>query len=831
MKICTQALHITEESGFYLVKTDSVPIRIWFLTDGIIRIRVCFSEKYRELSYSLIMEGWKDETDQFFGRDRIKIVPKKAAVSENEQYFILTGIELKVYVEKTTCRIIITDMQNNVLHADLADKAYYEDANLRRVHTAEIAEGDVFLGFGEKTGLLNKAKTLMTMAPGDAMGYDPVRTDSLYKHIPFFITLNAKTGIASGHFYHNTYESQFDMGRSHSNYWKKHYTYKTDGGDIDWFFIAGPEVKQVVERYTDLTGKSELLPVYALGYLGSSMYYPELPEHCDTAIIDFIDTAKAKHVPIDGFQLSSGYCVDEKTKKRCVFTWNKRRFSDPARFFEQMNKRGITVSPNVKPGFLLCHPLLDELKREKIFIRSPEDDREAVGTWWGGKGLFADFTDPHTRAVWKTYLKKNVLEYGTASVWNDNCEYDSIVDQDSRITMEGNGGTVREGRTVMANIMCAVTREAIHEEFPDARPFVVCRAGHSGIQRYAQTWAGDNYTCWEALKYNIPTILGMGLSGVSNNGCDIGGFYGPAPDAELFVRWIQNGIFQPRFSIHSTNTDNTVTEPWMYSEYAAQIAATISFRYKMIPYLYSLMYEASVSGLPMMRAMALEFQNDPLVYEESFTFMEGKSLMVANVLEKGASVRTVYFPQGTVFYDFNTRTPHEGGTTIQQKVDITSIPLYIRSGAIIPLTDDTLTNLKTEKYTSLHIIAEPSEDAEFTLYEDDGVSLNYRKQEFKKTAIRMTAGEKVRFQFSSKGTYISPVKTVLLDVLAGKKAPYYAELEGKLLQHYLDRAKFEKAASGWYYSQTKKSVLIRYPQPESDYSVTVSFEQLDMLGM
>lgn len=111
----------------------------------------------------------------------------------------------------------------------------------------------------------------------------------------------------------------------------------------------------------------------------------------------------------------------------------------------------------------------------------------------------------------------------------------------------------------MSNIMCHISNEAIHETFDNTRPYVVCRSGHAGIQRYAQTWAGDNLTCWESLKYNIATILGMGLSGVANQGCDVGGFYGVAPEAELFVRWIQNGIFQPRFSIHSSNIDNTVT--------------------------------------------------------------------------------------------------------------------------------------------------------------------------------------------------------------------------------------------------------------------------------
>lgn len=146
----------------------------------------------------------------------------------------------------------------------------------------------------------------MNMSPKDAMGYNPKETDSLYKHIPFYIKLNREHKKAVGYFYHNTYECDFDMGKEKSNYWKMHSRYRADGGDIDLFLIAGPSMRQVVERYTDLTGKSAMLPRYALGYLGSSMYYPELEKDCDDAILEFIDTTKEELIPVDGFQLSSG---------------------------------------------------------------------------------------------------------------------------------------------------------------------------------------------------------------------------------------------------------------------------------------------------------------------------------------------------------------------------------------------------------------------------------------------------------------------------------------------------------------------------------------------
>lgn len=592
-------------------------------------------------------------------------------------------------------------------------------------------------------------------------------------------------------------------------------------------------MRDVVERYTDLTGKSAMLPRYALGYLGSSMYYPELEQDCDDAILEFIDTTKEEGIPVDGFQLSSGYCAIETEEgiKRCVFTWNKKRFKDPKDFFKQMTDRGICVSPNVKPGILLLHPKKEEMQAKGMFVRASESDEPGIGTWWGGKGVFVDYTNQQTRDNWKAMLKENVLEYGTSSVWNDNCEYDSMIDKDCRCDFEGKGATIGQLKAVMSNIMCHITDEAVHETFENRRPYIVCRSGHCGIQKYAQTWAGDNLTCWEALKYNIATILGMGLSGVANQGCDIGGFYGPAPEAELLVRWIQNGIFQPRFSIHSTNTDNTVTEPWMYSDCKHYIKKAIEFRYQLIPYLYSLMERAHETGLPIMEPLCSAFQNDAKCYDEGVDFMFGDALLVANVVEKGAKTRQVYLPEGEVFYDFYTRECYEGGQTIEIPVDLGSIPLFVRSGAVLPMALNQMNNLMTQKVTGLNILCAPDKDSSFVIYEDDGETMDYENGGYLKTALDIKAGEQTVLSFRNKGNYETTVEEVYLDVIHREKAPYWVKTDGREIPHFLHRKKFEAAEEGWYYSQRLKSVQIKYKNPKKDYEVIVSFEQFDMIGM
>jgi alpha-glucosidase len=833
MRICTKASKVEKQENFYSVKTDGAEIRIWFMTDDIIRIRAGFDGDFEEASYSLAMTAWKDRMDSVMKEYRKKVTPAEAILADGRKEAVITGKHLKVTVEKNPFRIVIRDAENDILHADITDLAYMEDSNRRRIHTSEITPDDCFFGFGEKTGSFNKAQKFMTMAPADAMGYDPAETDSLYKHIPFYVRLNRKTGKAAGYFYHCTAECDFDMGRAKSNYWKMHSRFRCDSGDIDLFFIAGPTVKEVVERYTDLTGKSAMLPRYALGYLGSSMYYAELEKDSDSAILDFIDTTKKEGIPVDGFQLSSGYTTQETKEgaKRCVFTWNKKRFHDPKKWFAEMKKRGIAVSPNVKPGILLSHPDLEKFQAHGIFVKDSEGKKDGIGTWWGGKGVFADFTNPDTRAYWKQLLKKNVLEMGTPSVWNDNCEYDSMTDKDCRCSFEGKGCTIGEIKAVMPNLMCHVTSEAIRETFKNERPFIVCRSGHAGIQRYAQTWAGDNKTCWETLKYNIATILGMGISGVANQGCDIGGFYGPSPEAELFVRWVQNGIFQPRFSIHSTNTDNTVTEPWMYSGVKNLIRDAIRFRYALSPYYYSLMARAHETGLPIMEPMCLAFQNDRKCYDEGISFMAGDSLLVANVVEKGAKTRSVYFPEGSTFYDYYTREAYRGGQTAEIPVTLSSIPLFIRSGAIVPLAMDALNNLMTGQNTGIRLLMAPDCDSSFVLYEDDGISMDYRKGGFLKTEIRVKAGEVTEISFKNSGSYQTKVERMYLDIVHREKAPFHVQISGKELPHYLHRDKFEAAEEGWYYSQTLKSVQVKYRNPKKDYKVTVSFELFDLIGM
>ena len=217
---------------------------------------------------------------------------------------------------------------------------------------------------------------------------------------------------------------------------------------------------------------------------------------------------------------------------------------------------------------------------------------------------------------------------------------------------------------------------------------------------------------------------------------------------------------------------------------------------------------------------------------ESFEFLFGRDLLVANVLEPGAKTRKVYLPKGCKWYDWNDKYRcYEGGQTIEVPVDLASIPLFLREGAIVPLADNQLMSMERDHTTALRLILAPGGERSYTLYDDDGVSNDYRRGLSRRTEIRMSGESVVKLDFRSEGGYTDFVETVTVEMIRKDRSPFWVSLGGRKLEHFLNRRKFEAAAEGWYYSQTKRAVLIKYPNPKKDLTLTVSFEDFDLIGM
>ena len=631
------------------------------------------------------------------------------------------------------------DASGHSIASDLSRRAYvYDRASAAVWHYLEHRPGEHYFGFGERSGELAKAGRRMRMLDLDAFGYDAEKTDPLYKHFPFYITFIPDTQTAYGLFYDNLATSVFEMGGELDAYHGRFRYYQADDGDIDYYLIYGPSIEQVIEKFSTLIGRPILPPRWSLGFLGSTMSYTEAPD-AHVQLQRFTELCNEHQIPCDLFHLSSGYTLEENGKRN-VFTWDRNRIPDPKALVEHFVRAGIQLAPNIKPALLLTHPRYAEVAAFGGFIKQADCDVPEIVAFWGGQASYLDFTNPQTREWWKRNVRQLLLEYGIVSTWNDNNEFE-LWDDNARCAGFGEPFRIAHARPLQTLLMTRASYEAQIEYRPNERPFLITRSGCPGIQRYAQTWSGDNTSNWETLKYNIPMGLGLSLSGVPNTGHDVGGFCGNAPSPELFVRWVQNGVFHPRFTIHSYHSDGSVNEPWMYPDVLPIIREWIEFRYRLIPYLYTLLFESAQTGRPIIRPLVYAFPGDPKCHTESFDFMLGPNLLVASVLQEGARRRPVYLPAANEWCDWYTGEWHAGGGVVSAEAPLERIPLFVRAGGLIPMGKVMRhVGAEPDDFRQVMVFPHPTQGrGEFTLIEDDGHTLDYQRGEYSEVKLEVAA--------------------------------------------------------------------------------------------
>ena len=806
-----------DPAGFTVLKTTHTETRVWFMGDGVVRIRTSFGSDFPEESLSLIRTAWEDRYDGLLGSQRHRCVPLIPEIYDGAPgQHVLTCDDLVVTVRHCPFSISCGRKNAPVSFRDVPGRAYrYQGGQIRHSFCLDDSS---FYGFGEKTGHLEKTGTRMQMSNKDACGYDPLRTDPLYKHVPWFIKLSQDGREACGIYYNTSADCEFDIGREYNGYWPRMGQFEVCDRDMDLFYVAGPTMKDVVTRFCRLTGSAPMLPRYAYGYLGSTMFYTELPENCDKEILDFVDKTRRLHIPCSNFQLSSGYTTDQNGRRN-IFSWNREKFPDPGQFVTEMANRGVTVTPNLKPALLTTNPLYKTFREAGAFIYTPTGE-PYVTRFWGGQGSFVDFTNPAARKLWKQHMAENLLDYGIHSVWNDNNEFD-IDDADAICCNEGNPTPACQIRARLPMLMNITSKEVLEETYPNKRLYQVTRSGNTGIGRYAQTWTGDNYTSWESLRYNIATMLSCGLSGIALTGSDIGGFAGPAPDAELFMRWIWCGVLLPRFSIHSANNDNTVTEPWMYPEIMDAVRSAFRLRDALLPYLYALGANTHKTGEPILRPMVYEFPQDENLRLEDVDFMVGDALLAACVVEKGANQRTLYLPKGEKFYDFDTRKPYVGGRFITVPAPLDRTPLFQRGGSILAL----------KEHDAINLVVCPDKPCSFTLYEDDGISNEYQQGQYASALYTVTTMPKlVSIRRENTGCYQSS-EPVFYQIQCTDAAPVEILWNETKVPQILDEEKFENAEIGWHFFHSTKICTVRHGNGRNLKELLVNFGQFDLIRM
>lgn len=626
--------------------------------------------------------------------------------------------------------------------------------------------GEAVFGLGEKTGPLDRTGRRFEMRNLDAMGYDAQTTDPLYKHIPFTLTRTPDAGSFSL-FYDTMAGCWFDLGNELDNYHAPFRSFRAEDGDLDYYFTWAPDVLSLVKAQQKLTGGMAFPPRWSLGYSGSTMAYTDAPD-AQAQLSGFLSDLERHAIPCDSFHLSSGYTSIDG--KRYVFNWNTDKFPDVEGFTTAFDRAGVNLIANIKPCLLQDHPRYAEAASQGLFITDSDTGTPEISVFWDAKGSHLDFTNPATLDWWQANITAALVQRGLTSTWNDNNEFEVW---DHHAQCHGFGAPIDMGliRPLHGLLMAKASEAAQMAHAPAKRPYLITRAGGAGLQRHAQTWTGDNRTSWDSLRWNIRMGLGLALSGISNIGHDVGGFAGPQPDAELLLRWVQNGIFHPRFVIHSWNDDGTVTEPWTHPDVLPEIRAAIRLRYRLLPYLYTCLWRAVTQGEPMLRPTFLDHEHDAQCHVDTDDFMLGQDLLVASVVTQGATQRRVYLPHNaTGWWSFELGQWHAGGQWLDLPVTLASIPLFVRGGAVLALACGAQrATPQAETARELAVFPAPGDGSELSyVYDDDGDNADALDGNHCQTALTLARRNgRLTLSRSHQGRAAFPFAQVTLTLPAG----------------------------------------------------------------
>lgn len=569
----------------------------------------------------------------------------------------------------------------------------------------ELNEGDAFYGLGERTGFLNKRGRRWHNWATDQFFHLP-QADPLYQSHPFVML--CRDGQYCGLYLDESWYSCFDLGYTHPDQWSIH----TAGPTFDLYLIPGPTPAEVIQRYTQLVGRAPMPPLWALGQHQCRWSYP------DQEVVETVAQNYREHdLPLDALWLDIDYMDSYK-----VFTFSSRRFPDPADMVGKLAQQGIKTVVIVDPGVKQeAGYAVYETGRELDAFVHTERDEELVGEVWPRPVVWPDFSQPRVRQWWGEQHGP-FLKLGIAGIWNDMNEPAAFKWTSKTLPLYARQGAYShaELHNLYAYQMAQATHQVLKSQRPDQRPFVLTRSGCAGIQKYSWVWTGDNASYWEHLEMSIPMLLNLGLSGVPFVGADIGGFSGDC-DGELLTAWSWLGVCYPLMRNHAGKGSRR-QEPWQFGEpWLTRVRRALYFRYELLPYLYTLSWQSTQDGLPLMRPLLLDYPQDPEVLNLNEQFMLGADLLVAPILRPAQRHRLVYLPDGD-WYDFWSGQHYRGGQWLQIQVSLDALPLFQRGGTAIPMQAPSVRPLHTEQaeWSELCWQIAPGKQIHGRVYRDSG---------------------------------------------------------------------------------------------------------------
>ena len=583
-----------------------------------------------------------------------------------------------------------------------------------------LATGEHILGLGQdnrNNGRLDRRGTIRELWAGQQINSGNVTADY---PVPLYIGLLAD-GHAYGVFFDNAHKLRFDLGATNSDELRL----DADGGEIDFYIIDGPKIADVIERYTLITGRPSLPPLWTLGYWQSKCTYYDWSQ-----LDDAYEQLSARGYPVDTMVID--YDWPEILNN---YQWAKRWFvggKTPADRIAEYKAKGVKIvtsqsgpmikqeSPTYAPGWAAG-----------VFATDGAGHPVEAG-YYGGKLL--DFTHPKINDWLWPQIRARVKD-GIAGWWLDLTEPEGEPPQTHYYA-----GRPANVHNEYSQLCTRSFEGAQMAEMPDRRPFILTRCGSAGSQQHhAAVWTGDIYSDYATLRAHPPEMLNSSLSGLVWWTCDTGGFMEGyyksdqmGAHAGLYERWFQFSAFSPIIRTHKAGGR---PEPYQFGPAVEQSTLHyLKLRYRLLPYIYSYAWEASRTGLPLVRPLALEFQNDSRsIAAPSDQYLFGRELLVAPVLYEGQTNRSVYFPSGK-WFDWDTGAEYEGGRTWVVAAPPNRIPVAVRAGAIIPLAPE-MKNTAEKPWDPLTLEVFPSGKSSFELYCDDGNTFGYRRGEFTVTQI------------------------------------------------------------------------------------------------
>ena len=721
----------------YFTTSNDVVLQLTVVRDSVIRFRYSTTGKFdNDFSYGVTIHASR-------GYSFLK-------VTEDETHYIVATKKLICKVEKSSLQVSIYDALDMVLINQDEIGFHWEESYQYGgdiVKMSKISQkAESYYGLGDKPVDVNLKGKRFENWVTDSYAFGK-NTDPIYKAIPFYTSIHDNKSY--GIFFDNTFKTHFDFAQERRNvtsFWAQ-------GGEMNYYFIYGPQMSDVVANYTDLTGKPHALPpLWALGYHQCKWsYYPE------SNVKEVTSKFRELQIPCDAIYLD----IDYMDGFRC-FTWDKEHFPEPKRMVKELEDDGFKTVVIIDPGIKidLEYDVFKEALDKDYFCKRA-DGPYMKGKVWPGECYFPDYTKPEVREWWSGLFQELIEDIGVKGVWNDMNEPavmevpNKTFPDDVRHDYDGNPCSHRKAHNVYGMQMARATYHGLKKYSYPKRPFVITRAAYSGTQRYTSTWMGDNVATWEHLAIANNQAQRMAMSGFSFAGSDIGGF-AEQPQGELFARWIQLGIFHVFCRVHSSG-DHGDQEPWVFGDEITDIVRKfVEIRYQLLPYLYTAFWKHINNGTPILKSLVLFDQEDPHTHYRSDEFVYGEHILVCPIQEPNAKGRRMYIPRGN-WYNFWTDEVVEGGKEMWVDADLDSMPIFIKEGAVIP-------KYPVQQYVGEKNFDEITLDVYYKigkekseLYDDAHDGYDYRKGRYSLRTFKLT-GKKKEFilQQHKEGKFDAP---------------------------------------------------------------------------